>query len=154
MRLLSTLTIAALVATTSAAALAKPAAEPDGPTQAQIVAARKASFTMSAGIVAAMKHTIDADEDVNKWAFGARGLAAWAAALPAMFPAGSNITGSEALPTIWSDKAGFRAIAAKYSEDAAKLSDLAKANDKPGFAAQWAIVRADCESCHKAYRTE
>ena len=150
MRLLSTLTIAALVATTSAAALAKPAAEPDGPTQAQIVAARKASFTM----LAAMKHTIDADEDVNKWAFGARGLAAWAAALPAMFPAGSNITGSEALPTIWSDKAGFRAIAAKYSEDAAKLSDLAKANDKPGFAAQWAIVRADCESCHKAYRTE
>lgn len=154
MRLLPILSAAALaVAASSATASEKPAAATT-PTAAQLVAARTSSFMMSAGALSAMKHTIDAGEDVNKWAFGARGLSAWAASIPSMFPAGTNIAGSKALPTVWSDAPGFAAIAAKYSEDAAKLADLAKANDKAGFAAQWAVVRSNCESCHKTYRAE
>ena len=58
----------------------------------------------------------------------------------------------KALDTIWSDRAGFAARAAAYSDAAAKLAQLAEANDKPGFAAQWQVMRQTCSGCHDVYR--
>ncbi|MES2989569.1 MAG: cytochrome c [Pseudomonadota bacterium] len=118
----------------------------------QVIAGRKAAFLMSAGLFNSMKGAIDRGDDVKTQAFAARGLARWAAALPGMFPAGSTSEASEALSVIWSDRAGFEARAAAYAEAAGKLGDLAKAGDKDGFAAQWAVVRGTCSGCHDTYR--
>jgi cytochrome c556 len=118
----------------------------------EVIAGRKAAFLLSAGVFGGMKGAIDRGDDVKTQAFAARGLARWAAAIPGMFPAGSSSDASDALPVIWSDRAGFEARAAAYAEEAGKLADLAKAGDKAGFAAQWDVVRGTCSACHDTYR--
>lgn len=141
---------ALLLGSAVASARGSHAVAPDG--KDQVIAGRKAAFLMSAGLFSGMKGAIDRGDDVKTQAFAARGLARWAAALPGMFPAGSMSDASEALPVIWSDRAGFEARAAAYAEAAGKLADLAKAGDKAGFAAQWDVVRGACGACHDTYR--
>ncbi|RYD57236.1 MAG: cytochrome c [Sphingomonadales bacterium] len=117
-----------------------------------VIAGRQAAFLMSAAAFGGMKAAIDRGDDVKTQAFAARALARWAAAVPGMFPAGSMSDRSEALPIIWSDRAGFEARAAAYAEATAKLADFAKAGDKEGFAAQRELVGGTCKGCHDTYR--
>ena len=97
-----------------------------------------------------MKAVIDSGADVKTQAFAARSLAAWAKAVPGMFPAGSE--GGGALPTVWSDRAGFEARAAGYAAAAGKLADAAKAGDVAAFAAAFGEVRTACSACHDSYK--
>lgn len=145
---------AAVLLTTAAAtaqgghAVAAPAADP----AADVIAGRQAAFLLSGALVGQIKAGIDRGDDPKTLGFAARSLANWAKAIPGMFPAGSAASNSEALPTVWSDRAGFEAKAADYAAAAAKLADLAKAGDKPGFAAQFAVLGGTCKACHDTYR--
>jgi len=118
------------------------------------IAGRQAAFRMSGALVGGMKGTVERGDDVAAQAFAARALAGWAKALPGMFPAGTDIAPSNALPAVWSDRATFEAKAADYAAAAAKLADLAKAGDKPGFAAQFAVLGKTCGACHSSFRKE
>lgn len=126
-----------------------------GSDAATLIHARQSALMLSAVAFGGMKGTIDSGADVSSQAFAARALARWAHTLPTLFPAGtgkaSGVT-TKALDTIWSDRAGFEARAAEYAAAADKLSELAQANDKAGFATQWGVVRQACSSCHDAYR--
>jgi cytochrome c556 len=126
----------------------KPVAADPGST----IAGRQAAFRLSGALVGSIKGAIERGDDVTSQAFAARAIAGWAKALPGMFPAGSDGAPSNALPTVWSDRAGFEAKAADYAAAAAKLADLAKAGDKPGFAAQFAALGKTCGACHSGYR--
>jgi cytochrome c556 len=122
---------------------------------AGVIKARQASFHLSAGAFGPMKAAIDSGADVNTLAFGARGLARWARTIPSMFPAGTGAEAgvpTKAKPEIWSDRAVFETRAAEYAAAADRLAELAQANDKAGFAAQWAVVRQSCSNCHDAFR--
>ena len=77
----------------------------------QLIAARQAAFELSGATFGGMKATIDAGGDVTKLGFGAKALTDWAHALPGLFPAGSDGGTTKALPTVWSDRAGFEAAA-------------------------------------------
>jgi cytochrome c556 len=121
-------------------------------TAAQAVAARQSAYLLSAATFGGMKGAIDRGDDVKSQAFASRALARWARTLPSMFPEGSGVEPSEALPNVWSDRAGFEARAADYAAAAAKLAELAQAGDQPGFAAQWGVVRQTCSACHDVYR--
>ncbi len=116
------------------------------------IAGRQAGMRMSGALMGAIKGGIDRGDDVKTFAFAARSLAGWAKAVPGMFPEGSGVAPSNALPVVWSDRAGFEAKAAAYATEAGKLADLAKASDTAGFAAQWAVVRASCNACHDVYK--
>jgi cytochrome c556 len=146
---------AAALFTTAAAtahgnhAVATPAAADPN---ADVIAGRKAAFLLSGALVGQIKAGVDRGDDPKTLGFAARALSRWASAIPGMFPAGSSAANSDALPTIWSDRAGFEAKAADYAAAAAKLADLAKAGDKPGFAAQFAVVGGTCKACHDTYR--
>lgn len=132
-----------------------PAAARDGLDAQGVIKARQAAFHLSAGTFGPMKAAIDSGADVNGFAFGAKGLARWARTIPSMFPAGTGAEAgipTKAKPEIWSDRAGFEARAAEYAAAADKLAELAQANDKPGFAAQWLVVRQSCSNCHDPYR--
>ncbi len=118
----------------------------------RLIAARQAAFKLSGADFGGMKAVIDAKGDVKTQAFAASALAGWARALPGLFPAGSDGGTTEALPTVWSDRAGFEKAAATLDAEASKLAALAKAGDQPGFAAQWLVVRKACSACHDAYR--
>lgn len=118
----------------------------------RLIAARQAAFKLSGATFGNIKATIDAGGDVTKLAFPAGALADWAHALPGMFPPGSDGGTTRALPTVWSDRAGFEKAAANYGAEAKKLGDLARAGDAAGVAAQWGVVRGTCGACHDTYR--
>jgi cytochrome c556 len=118
----------------------------------QLIAARQAGLKLQGAAFGGMKGVIDAKGDLKTQAFAASAIAAWARAMPGLFPAGSDGGTTKALPTVWSDRAGFEKAAATLATEAAKLADLAKAGDQSGFAAQWGVVRGACSACHDKYR--
>lgn len=136
----------------SHAVAAAPAAPAAADPNADIIAGRKAAFLLSGALFGQIKAGVDRGDDPKTLGFAARALSRWAGAIPGMFPAGSSAANSDALPTIWSDRAGFEAKAADYAAAATKLADLARAGDKPGFAAQFAVVGGACKACHDSYR--
>ena len=118
-----------------------------------VIAMRQAGFDLQAGVVAAMKATIDAGGSVKPLTDGAKGLSSWGHVIPAMFPDGTQ-TGrnTKAKAEIWTDHAGFEKAAANFYAEAEKLEKLAEADDKAGFAAQFKATGAACGACHRQYR--
>ena len=149
----STLVIAAALAVGLAGlARADAPAPPKAPAAPDIVSARQAAFGLSSVVFGGMRPVIDAGGDVKPMTRGARMLARWARSMPVLFPAGSNLGRTEAAAAVWTDRPGFEAAAARYAEAATKLAELAAANDKAGFAAQYQVVGETCGGCHKVYR--
>ena len=123
---------------------ARPAAGPAGLTPEQIVAARQSAYALSAGSFAAMKAAADAGADVHSLVLPARTLARWARTLPSLFPAGTNLPSSKALPAVWSDRAGFEARAAAYADAAQALAEAAQSGDRAAFLTRWARCAPTC----------
>lgn len=144
------LLVATLTAIPFAAAAQNEA--PAGLTPEQIVAARQSAYMLSGGAFASMKAAAEAGADVRGLVFPARALARWARTLPTMFPAGTNLPSSKALPAVWSDRAGFEARAAAYADAARLLAEAAQSGDRAAFLTQWTAVRATCAACHDSYR--
>jgi cytochrome c556 len=122
-------------------------------TPEQIVAARQAAYGLSAANFAQLKAQADAGVDVHTLTFPSRQLARWARTLPTMFPAGTNLPSSHALPAVWSDRAGFEAKAAAYAAAAQAMAAAAQAGDRTAFLTQWNVVRGACSACHDAYKS-
>ena len=143
----------AAIPITAIAQVQAPPSVPTGLTPEQIVAARQSAYILSGGAFASMKAAADSGADVRSLVFPARALARWARTLPSMFPAGTNLPNSKALPSIWSDRAGFEARAAAYATAAQTLAEAAQAGDRAIFLQRWAEVRATCSGCHDGYRS-
>ena len=73
--------------------------------------------------------------------------------LPLMFPEGSNVGDSEALPAIWQDWDGFVAIFAKGLQGANDMKAAAEAGDAAGYAAALEVIGATCGECHQKFRS-
>ena len=142
-----TLLLAAALAAIPIGAVAQTGLSPE-----QIVAARKTGYALSAADFVQLKAQADAGADVHSLAFPARALARWAQTLPSLFPAGTNLPSSKALPTVWSDRAGFEARAAAYAAAATALAEAAQSGDRAAFLTRWAAVRQTCSDCHDTYR--
>jgi cytochrome c556 len=126
----------------------------ESPTPQQVVAARQAAFNLTAATFGGMRGAAEGGGEVKPLAFGARGLNRWAQALPGMFPAGTQLPESRALPAVWTDRAGFEAQAASFQAATAQLLAAAQAGDKAAFGAAYKAVGGGCASCHSAYRAE
>jgi cytochrome c556 len=74
-----------------------------------------------------------------------------AAKAPALFPDNSKTGGkTEALPSIWRNKADFEARLAKFGADAKAAQDEVK--DLAKFKAVWSgLIRKNCTGCHEKY---
>lgn len=72
--------------------------------------------------------------------------------LPERFPAGSGTGDTRALPTIWSDRAGFEQAAANVVTQLTALRGLAAAGDNAAFPAAFNATGAACGACHRPYR--
>jgi cytochrome c556 len=120
-----------------------------------IILTRQAGYDLLGSTFSGMKAAIDNKLDVKPLAGGADAMAKWGKTIPLAFPPGSD-TGNpnKALPTVWSDSAGFQKAAANFTEAAEKLSVVAKTGDADAFAAQWKVVGGTCGACHKEYRAK
>lgn len=73
--------------------------------------------------------------------------------IPALFPEGSIVGESEALPAIWENWDAFVAIA-KTGEDAAAAGlAAAEAGDAAGYAAALQAIGGTCGQCHQQFRS-
>jgi cytochrome c556 len=123
-----------------------------GLTPEQIVTARQTGFAQSRGTFMAIKAAADGGADLKQLSIPSRSLGRWARTLPSLFPAGTNLPASKALPTVWSDRAGFEARAAAYADAARAMAEAAQTGDRATFLARWADVGAACSACHDTYR--
>ena len=118
-----------------------------------IILARQSGMDLQDGVMDGMKAGIASGTDVKSYADGAKALSNWIKVYTQLFPEGTQ-TGenTKAKPEIWSNRAEFEKDAANFATQADKLSDLAKAGDKDGFAAQFKQVGAACGTCHRAFK--
>lgn len=73
--------------------------------------------------------------------------------MPALFPEGSIVGESKALPAIWENWDAFVAIA-KTGEDAAAAGlAAAQSGDAAGYAAALQAIGATCGQCHQQFRS-
>jgi cytochrome c556 len=116
-----------------------------------IVSARHAAMMMSSSAFGALKAQANA-EDLKRANFPAHALAHWAKAIPAMFPQGTDIPPTDALPAVWSDRAGYDAAAKSFVTATDAVTQAVAANDKTAYAAALDQVGKACSACHDKYR--
>ena len=73
--------------------------------------------------------------------------------IPALFPEGSIVGDSQALPAIWENWDAFVAIAKTGEEAAAAGLAAAEAGDAAGYAAALQALGATCGACHQQFRS-
>jgi len=73
-----------------------------------------------------------------------------AKALPDLFPAGSDTGDTDALPTVWTKNAEFKALFVKLASDA--TAARAVITDEASFKANFPGVIKNCGTCHDTYR--
>ena len=138
------------------AAAASPQEDTPGVSGVDAIAARQASLDMSSITFRSMGDAMKAGREAKSQGYPAAALAKWAKALPRMFPpgtgAGETSASSQALPTIWRDRANFDRAAAFYADTTARLAALAAANDTAGFTKQLEEVNQACGACHARYK--
>lgn len=78
-------------------------------------------------------------------------LAANGEKIAALFAPGTDQSHPQASPAIWTDAAGFKAAAVKFTADA---NALAAVSDGAGLTTALAALQANCAGCHKAYRIQ
>jgi len=120
-----------------------------------IIAVRQAGMSLQGAALGAVKAAVGAGVDVKNFAGAGSAMSLWAKQIPSVFPAGTDKgDDTKALPTIWSDSAGFAKSAATLGTAADKLTAAAKANDKDAFAAAFKEVADACGACHKTFRAK
>ncbi len=121
--------------------------------QANVVKERQENRKQAGAAMRAIKGIIDAKGPTAGAVAEAAKLKTLEAAFVKMFPAGST-QDSKALPTVWSDWAGFQA-ASKASEAAYdKLATAAGSGDQAALAAAFADTGKTCGACHDKFRAK
>ena len=82
----------------------------------------------------------------------ATGLANGVSELERLFPAGSNVEGSDALPIIWEQPEQFAAAIEKAVAATRKFAEAAESGDKEAIAAAFRDVGGSCRGCHDTFR--
>jgi cytochrome c556 len=123
------------------------AAEPN------IVETRQAGQDLLAGDFAGIRAVVATHGDVKTLETPAKAMARWIRQFPTQFPPGTEkISGTKALPAVWSDPAGFQKAANVLADASDKLAVLAKSGDADGVASQVKVVGEACGACHRTYR--
>jgi len=123
--------------------------------QADVIKQRQDNRKETAATMRAIKGVIDAKGDAKSVVPMAAKLKTLELAFDKMFPAGSD-KGAEtaALPTVWSDSAGFQA--ASKAADAAydKLGAAAGSGDLAAVTAAFGETGKACGACHNTFRAK
>lgn len=93
-------------------------------------------------------------EDHGFMAEHAEALAHAAAELEYIFPAGSDVDDSEALPAIWDEPDAFAGVIADAEQATAAFSEAAASGDKEAIDAAFREVASACKGCHDRFRMD
>ena len=93
-------------------------------------------------------------DDHGQLAGHAAGLASAAAELKLIFPEGSDVDESEALPAIWEQPEKFAAAVKKAEEATAAFEEAVAGGDSEAIGAAFRNVGMSCRGCHDDFRVE
>lgn len=116
------------------------------------IAARKDGFKAAKEAMGNIKSALDGDLAAVKT--NADKLNAVATAAVGLFPAGSDVGSTKAKAAIWSNFDDFKAKAAAFQTESARLSQLAAAGDAAGAKKQFGVVAGTCKACHDSYKAD
>lgn len=91
-------------------------------------------------------------EDRGQLLSHAQGLANGAKEFDYLFPEGSNVGESEALPVIWEEPDEFAAAIAKAQEAAAAFVAAAESGDSEAIGGAFRNLGGSCRGCHDKFR--
>ncbi|OFW99510.1 MAG: hypothetical protein A3D94_12940 [Alphaproteobacteria bacterium RIFCSPHIGHO2_12_FULL_66_14] len=122
--------------------------------QGDVIAQRKENRKQTAAAMRAIKGIIDAKGATSGAVEQAAKLKTLELAFVKLFPAGSDKGETKALPTVWSDRAGFDA--ASKAADAAydKLAVAAGSGDMAALTAAFGATGKACGACHEKFRVK
>jgi cytochrome c556 len=122
--------------------------------QADVIKERQENRKQTAATMREIKGIVDAKGATSGAVEKAAKLKTLEAAFEKMFPAGSDKGETKALPTVWSDSAGFQA--ASKNADAAydKLATAAGSGDMAALTAAFADAGKACGACHEKFRAK
>lgn len=118
------------------------------------IATRKAVMKNNGAAIGALVAMAkgEAEFDARAANLAVRTLYNGSAAIPALFPAGTESGGeTEALPAIWSDAAGFAEKAQAMNAAAAQLI-ATPIEDLDGVRAAVGALGQTCQGCHETFR--
>lgn len=84
----------------------------------------------------------------------AEALAMTASELEQVFPEGSNVGDSEALPAIWDDSQAFAEAVAQLKEATAAFAEVAASGDEAATGSAFRDVGQACKGCHDRFRKD
>jgi cytochrome c556 len=114
---------------------------------------RKAVMTSLKGHVGAASMHVRGLVDGNAFLVKhAQGLANGASELSRLFPAGSDVGDSEALPVIWEQPEEFAAAIQKLNAATEKFVEAANGGDKAAITSAFRDVGGSCKACHDKFR--
>src|ERR1700748_2648403 len=122
--------------------------------QADVIKARQENRKATGPEMRAIKAVIDAKGDLKQIGPHAAKLKELELAFDHMFPAGSDKGETKALPTVWSDNAGFQTASADASAAYDKLAVAGGSGDMAAPTAAFGDVGKPCGPCHTKYRAK
>ena len=90
----------------------------------------------------------------DELALHASGIAALAGISSDIFPAGSDVEKSEALPAIWENRADFDAAMTKFVKTAKLMEQAASIGDMRQIGSAIQSLGGACKGCHDDFREE
>jgi cytochrome c556 len=122
--------------------------------QDDVIKQRQENRKQTAATMRAIKGVIDAKGDAKSVVPQAAKLKELELAFDKMFPAGSDKGDTKALPTVWSDTAGF--MAASKNADGAydKLAAAAGSGDLAALTVAFGETGKACGACHEKFRAK
>src|SRR5262245_65136796 len=122
--------------------------------QADVIKQRQENRKEAGATMRAIKGVIDAKGDVKTIVPQAAKLKTLQVAFDKMFPAGSDKGDTKALPTVWSDSAGFMAASKNADAAADKLAAAAGSGDLAAATAAFGDAGKACGACHDKFRAK
>ena len=122
--------------------------------QGDVIKQRQDNRKEVAATMRAIKGVIDAKGDVKAIVPQAAKLKELEVAFEKMFPAGSDKGDTKALPTVWSDSAGFQTASTNADAAFDKLAAAAGSGDLAATTAAFQDTGKACGACHEKFRAK
>jgi cytochrome c556 len=142
-----------LLAFLACAALSMPAVAGSATTPADAIKYRKAVMeALSSHVSAFMLINFGKVEHQAHLKAHANAIADLGVQARVLFPPGTDVGDTDALPLIWKEQDRFTKLLTDLEASSAKLRDAVAANDRPGAMAAFKALGESCKGCHDRYR--
>lgn len=106
------------------------------------------------GHMSSMVGIIRGNVHFDNFEFHASGMADLAEIVPNVFPEGSGIAKSEALPAIWENPDDFKAALDKFVKAANGIATAAESGEMSEIGPAMNVLGKACKGCHDNFREE